>query len=224
MSFCKVGEKAYLRINGSEVWTFDGPISVEVQREQGKIFYPNVWFWRANFLTRSCINAYWGWERVTLHNRYWHTYNQEEFIPGFIQGKVRDPGGNLLNATPDSFTFDFWNGLPQDGNMGNSPCSGDGSPPVFHSWVLRGARGINGQGGHNEDPIPGQTTYKLSVNGKVVKISSDPIDYSVRCGDRCPPGEKWSEKCNACVCEGMDGILADLRGATAMARQLRNKA
>lgn len=225
MSYCQPEEKAYLRVNGSEVWAFDGPISVTMETFQewspGSRADWVLWFSGRDD----------GFENSPWRSRVQGTANLAGNTLPFGSVSVK-PFGSGFSWGPGQPTYYpyYLLTIPSGGPQGFAQfasgqlCNGQPLPNA----VLARQRWMRIT---NVEPLTitnvvgsSVTKYRLTVNGRTIKISNDPIEYTVRCGDRCPPGEKWSEKCNACVCEGMDGILADLRGATAMARQLRNKA
>ena len=221
MSFCKVGEKAYLRINGSEVWTFDGPITVGLREEQDLVG-KTVGLWeviRGRPDSLGLIIHGFDSIRATVNRtRYECRFGVCGNVNYFL---ISVKGRNFADSTGRN--IDRFYPIGPDGlrtwareERGTSTVYGEAYPDVVN-WVVRP---------HNpNETVP--IRYFLEVRNPTTGqlLLDRPYGmrptYTVRCGDKCPPGQKWSEKCKACVCEGMDGVLAGLKSATAIARSIK---
>jgi hypothetical protein len=219
-SFCQLGQKAYVYADGGP-FKFDGPIDVELSQESFDIFYPNVWYHEWEFRSTYCVNRFVGWQYTINPIMKFYTRDstaQRSYVRGYMYNG--NPGGwyNLssnygswLSVSADrNLYFDSATHYPCDIENGATPY-----PPTFVR-VLKTEK-VN----HSSNAIPGETTYKLKVNGATIKTSSAPIAYSVKCGDRCPPGEKWDPVSRSCCCENMPSLIAQVRGAVNIAREIK---
>lgn len=219
-SFCQLGQKAYLYVDGGP-FVFDGPLTVNTNLKQGETYYPNVWFWSF----KAIVYGY----NASISEFYYHTIDDtgEMYADMWIDCPVA-----LTNYGTVSPWYTPFN--PPRYAIGTPTSYGDRSVnafsvntigqrvrPKFHSWVIKGARGWWGSGGHNATPILGEQTYELLANGIVIKTSKSPIAYTVKCGDRCPPGEKWDPVSRSCCCENMPSLIAQVRGAVNIARGIK---
>lgn len=191
MPYCQTGERAHLWTSDPSHWVFDGPIDVQVVDLAKADTVPGT----SPTTTINCV--------------YYENKNSPGGI-GCVGIGERPSGGNLTWIR--GFGGYYWG--------------------LIYSW----------SGGYAWTGITGNVSYRPGVYGvgrdcnlvfnkadQVLRVSrngSKLIDipwnpsksFSVRCGDRCPPGMKWNDRCGKCVCENMGALKWHLGNAADIAR------
>jgi hypothetical protein len=221
MSHCQQGEKAHLWINGNEHWIFDGPIDVSVEyipgQEQDPAPRPGVTTYVVRWIQPPGQNFY--PEATFILNSWLKT----EVVPitttqATLRFKIGTPFSARSKVYGGSRTSAMSVSTDQNGDRWAATGIYTGYPYYFQYYTGDFLQGLIPK-------VATDGTYRLTVKKGVLTLLTRDFpqipSYVVKCGDRCPPGQVWDQKCGQCVCEGMGGIKAGLKGALSVARSIK---
>lgn len=219
-SFCQLGQKAYLYADGGP-FAFDGPIDVSV--EVGEVLYSGnkyrIWvYWPAQYEAIYCTSSgpFSAGPQYTIRNQN----------GGKIKFRTVD---SQVNFCPNfGHTYQYW--CDKVTELWSDDERFFFGTRVANAWHNCGDR-VQGIGYHEARFVgaiepPRETTgyiLKVSKSNQQLFSKSYPTApaYTVKCGDRCPPGEKWDPISRSCCCENMASLTAQMKGAVNIARGIK---
>lgn len=219
-TFCTTGQKAYLYVDGGP-FVFDGPIDVSVESLPLE-YMPNA---PGAFTLYGRTHTVYGITPDGSNTPGWcFVHPDEPWRMPRAHAKFTAPRSGIASLIyGQAINSGRGNGVSVSGPKGGTLNLNAGDVILWEVDPL-------GNSNYDWNYLRLIVTYQaggfdllVKKNGVKIFTRSYPTApaYTVKCGDRCPPGEKWDPISRSCCCENMPSLIAQVRGAVNIARGIK---
>lgn len=212
-TFCQVGQKAYLRINGDETpFIFDAPIDIFLETVPRK-YMPNA-PGAFRLYGKTLVLYDYPPDGYPYQEGWCFVHSDETWRMPRARAEFTAPRSGIASLTYSQVVFSGkGDGVSVSGPKGGilnltkgQVITWEVDPLSSSDWDWNCLRLIiEYQDGGN----------KLIVKKNGIELFAQTYPtaptYSVTCGDPCPDGEIWDKACNKCVCKNLPSLIASAR-------------